>query len=194
LNIRRIIFTDEAHFHIDGYVNRQNYRIWGTEKPAIRSNPLHPRNITVLAGICAKGIIGPIFLEQNGSVDEAVYNRMLNAALQEASETHIVGNYYWQQDGAPCENVRIKLRLRETEVYLMRGDIATLTPVGHLLYTGRMQQLECSANEPRALVFILGCGLSGFFPKVLSKLCACAVSNERHVSSSGSHVTSCLTA
>jgi len=76
----------------------------------------------------------------------------------------------------------------------MRGDIATLTPVGHLLYTGRMQRFECSANERCALVFILGCGLSGFFPKVLSKLCACAVSNDRHVSSSRSHVTSCLTA
>jgi len=31
---------------------------------------------------------------------------------------------------------------------------------------------QCSANERCALVFILGCGLSRFFPKVLSKLCA----------------------
>jgi len=27
---RRIIFSDEAHFHLFGYVNKQNCRIWGT--------------------------------------------------------------------------------------------------------------------------------------------------------------------
>jgi len=111
LDIRRIIFTDEAHFHIDGYVNRQNYRIWGTEKPAIRTTPLHPRKVTVWAGICAKGIIGPIFLKQNETVDGAVYNRILQAALQEASEKHIVGNYYWQQDGAPAHRTGENLDL-----------------------------------------------------------------------------------
>jgi len=71
----------------------------------------------------------------------------------------------------------------------MGGDIATLTPVGHLLYTGRMHRFQYSANERCALVFILGCRLSGIFPKVLTKLCVCAVSNDRHVSVSGSHVT-----
>ncbi|GBN73493.1 hypothetical protein AVEN_245442-1 [Araneus ventricosus] len=25
--------SDEAHFHLDGYVNRQNWLIWGTENP-----------------------------------------------------------------------------------------------------------------------------------------------------------------
>lgn len=24
----KIIFSDEAHFHLDGFVNRQNCRIW----------------------------------------------------------------------------------------------------------------------------------------------------------------------
>ena len=26
-------FSDEAHFDFGGYVNKQNYRIWGTENP-----------------------------------------------------------------------------------------------------------------------------------------------------------------
>jgi len=30
---RRIIFSDEAHFHLSGYVNKQNGRIRGTENP-----------------------------------------------------------------------------------------------------------------------------------------------------------------
>ena len=28
---KKIIFSDEAHFQLDGYVNTQNCRIWGAE-------------------------------------------------------------------------------------------------------------------------------------------------------------------
>ena len=31
---KKIIFSNEAHFDLGGYVNKQNCRIWGTEKPA----------------------------------------------------------------------------------------------------------------------------------------------------------------
>ena len=31
---KKYIFSDEAHFDLGGYVNKQNCRIWGTEKPA----------------------------------------------------------------------------------------------------------------------------------------------------------------
>ena len=30
---KKIIFSDEAHFDLGGYVNKQNCRIWGTETP-----------------------------------------------------------------------------------------------------------------------------------------------------------------
>ena len=30
---KKIIFSDEAHFDLSGYVNKQNCRIWGTENP-----------------------------------------------------------------------------------------------------------------------------------------------------------------
>ena len=30
---KKIIFSDESHFDLGGYVNKQNYRIWGTENP-----------------------------------------------------------------------------------------------------------------------------------------------------------------
>ena len=39
---KKIIFSDEAHFQLDGYVNSQNCRIWGTENPrVIHEKPLH---------------------------------------------------------------------------------------------------------------------------------------------------------
>ena len=34
---KKIIFSDEAHFDLGGYVNKQNCRIWGTENPILKS-------------------------------------------------------------------------------------------------------------------------------------------------------------
>ena len=35
LTKKKIIFSDEAHFNLGGYVNKQNCRIWGTENPQV---------------------------------------------------------------------------------------------------------------------------------------------------------------
>jgi len=31
--LEQVFFTDEAWFHLSGYVNSQNYRTWRTENP-----------------------------------------------------------------------------------------------------------------------------------------------------------------
>ena len=31
--INTVLMTDEAHFHLSGYVNKQNYRYWAPENP-----------------------------------------------------------------------------------------------------------------------------------------------------------------
>ena len=44
---RKIIFS-EAHFHLGGYVNKQNCHIWGSEHPhVIMEKPMHPQRVTV---------------------------------------------------------------------------------------------------------------------------------------------------
>ncbi|GFV44041.1 DUF4817 domain-containing protein [Trichonephila clavipes] len=41
----RILFTDEAHFWLNGYVNKHNCRIWSEANPQeYVETPLHPEN------------------------------------------------------------------------------------------------------------------------------------------------------
>ncbi|XP_075156366.1 uncharacterized protein LOC142229669 [Haematobia irritans] len=57
---KKIIFSDEAHFHLSGFVNKQNCRIWANENPrVIVEKPIHPQRVTVWCGLWAGGIIGP---------------------------------------------------------------------------------------------------------------------------------------
>lgn len=59
---RKVIFSDEAHFHLEGFVNKQNCRIWGSENPRkIVEKPLYPQRVTVWCGFWAGGVIGPFF-------------------------------------------------------------------------------------------------------------------------------------
>ena len=56
-------FTDEAWFHLSGYVNSQNSRHWAIETPHVNHEaPLHPVKIGVWCAISAQRIVGPIFL------------------------------------------------------------------------------------------------------------------------------------
>ncbi|GFW76410.1 uncharacterized protein TNCV_1581891 [Trichonephila clavipes] len=45
---KRILFSDEAHFWLNGYVNKQNCRIWSEANPQVYVEiPLHPEKLTV---------------------------------------------------------------------------------------------------------------------------------------------------
>ncbi|GFV95408.1 uncharacterized protein TNCV_4574101 [Trichonephila clavipes] len=50
----KIMWSDEAHFHLKGYVNTQNRRIWATENPLeTQPVPLSPAKVTVWCGFTA---------------------------------------------------------------------------------------------------------------------------------------------
>ncbi|GFV79906.1 hypothetical protein TNCV_2258521 [Trichonephila clavipes] len=54
---KRILFSDEAHFWLNGYVNKQNYRIWSEANPQVYvETPLHPEKLTVWCTLRAGGI------------------------------------------------------------------------------------------------------------------------------------------
>ncbi|GFS69920.1 retrovirus-related Pol polyprotein from transposon 412 [Trichonephila clavipes] len=55
---KRILFSDEAHFWFNGYVNKQNCRIWSEANPQVYvETPLHPEKLTVWCALWAGGIL-----------------------------------------------------------------------------------------------------------------------------------------
>ncbi|GFW08335.1 uncharacterized protein TNCV_1656491 [Trichonephila clavipes] len=63
---KRILFSDEAHFWLNGYVNKQNCRIWSEANPQVYvETQLHPEKLTVWCVLWAGGIIGPYFFKND---------------------------------------------------------------------------------------------------------------------------------
>ncbi|GFT18264.1 uncharacterized protein TNCV_710721 [Trichonephila clavipes] len=55
---KRILFSDEAHFWLNGYVNKQNCLIWSEANPQVYvETPLHPEKLTVWCALWAGGIL-----------------------------------------------------------------------------------------------------------------------------------------
>ncbi|GFS73843.1 uncharacterized protein TNCV_1458721 [Trichonephila clavipes] len=60
---KRILFSDEAHFWLNGYVNKQNGRIWSEANPQVYvETPLHPEKLTVWCALWAE-----LWFQQDGA-------------------------------------------------------------------------------------------------------------------------------
>lgn len=101
INPHQIWFTDEAHFYLNGYVNSQNYRIWGTENPhAIREKPLHSARLSVWCAIDGLRVIGPFFF--TNTMNWEVYRDILQKQfIRETPVQESLTTHFFMQDGAP---------------------------------------------------------------------------------------------
>ncbi|GFV29129.1 transposable element Tc3 transposase [Trichonephila clavipes] len=55
---KRILFSDEGHFWLNGYDKKQNFRIWSDANPQVYVEiPLHPEKLTVWCALWASGIL-----------------------------------------------------------------------------------------------------------------------------------------
>jgi hypothetical protein len=65
-----LFITDEAYFHLSGYVNSQNTRIRSVENPyTVHQTPLHDIKIGVWCAVSARRIIGPLFYHETVNSD-----------------------------------------------------------------------------------------------------------------------------
>ncbi|GFV27242.1 DUF4817 domain-containing protein [Trichonephila clavipes] len=86
---KQILFSDEA-FWLNGYVNKQNCRIWSEAYPQVYvETPLHPEKLTVWCALWAGGIFGPYFFKNYEG-----HNKLS-----------------FQQDGATCHTARATIDL-----------------------------------------------------------------------------------
>jgi hypothetical protein len=100
-----LFITDEAYFHLTGYVNSQNARFWSDENPhAVLHIPLHDIKIGVWCAVSARRIIGPIFYHEIVNSDWYVRNILKPCFEQLTDDGRQCG--YFQQDNATAHTAR----------------------------------------------------------------------------------------
>lgn len=172
---KKIIFSDEAHFHLSGYVNKQNCRIWGEENPRVMQEvSMHPQRVTVWCGFWAGGVIGPYFFENREgdalTVNGVRYREMIENFCWPELDGMDLENMWFQQDGATCHTANETLELLQTKfpgrVISKRGDVnwparsCDLTPLDYFLwgyvkgkvYANNPQTISELKNEIRRVI------------------------------------------
>ncbi|GFU28590.1 putative transposable element [Trichonephila clavipes] len=114
--VRRRLHYDEAHFWLNGYVNKQNCRIWSEANPQVYvETPLHPEKLTVWSALWAGGIIGPYFFKtdegHNVTFNGDRYRAMITNFFIPELNNHDVQELRFQQDGATCHTARATIDL-----------------------------------------------------------------------------------
>jgi hypothetical protein len=73
LDPKLTFFTDEAWFHLSGYVSAQNNRYWSSINPRqVFEVPFHDQKIGVWCAITASRIVGCIFFENTTNSERYV--------------------------------------------------------------------------------------------------------------------------
>lgn len=127
--------SDEAHFHLNGFVNKQNFRYWAQDNPCeFHQRPLHSAKVTIWCAVSCHGVIGPYFFERDDgsavTVTSARYVEMLQTFFTpRLYELNLnVENMWFQQDGATSHTARQSMaavrQLFGTRIISRNGDIA----------------------------------------------------------------------
>ena len=97
--IERLIFCDEATFHISGKVNVHNVRIWGTEHPHAQIE--HQRDspkVNVFCAVSHEKVHGPFFFTEATVTGNSFLDMLENWLLSQQNTN--CDNYILQLDGA----------------------------------------------------------------------------------------------
>lgn len=112
--LSRVLWSDEAHFYLNGKVCGNQCIIWDTDNPhEYREKPLHSEKVTVWCAFTNKFILPPYFVDAPATVDQVVYSNIIkNHVIPSLPRQH---NYVFMQDGAtPHTANAVKELLRKT--------------------------------------------------------------------------------
>ncbi|GFS57742.1 transposable element Tc3 transposase [Trichonephila clavipes] len=108
---KRILFSDEAHFWLNGYVNKQNCRIWNEANPQVYvETPLHPEKLTG----ALYGLVESFFKNDEGhnvTVNGDRCRAMITNFFIPELNNHDVQELWFQQDDATCHTARATIEL-----------------------------------------------------------------------------------
>lgn len=143
--LEEVLFSDEANFHLDGYVNKHNARYWSANNPRQKhSKQLHSKKVTVWCAMSASGIIGPYFFEdargRTVTVNAQRYRAMLNNFLRPALRRlpgYNANTVWFQQDGATAHTAELTL---QALTQLFPGTLISMG--GDILYPPRSPDLS----------------------------------------------------
>ncbi|GFU06773.1 uncharacterized protein TNCV_4353371 [Trichonephila clavipes] len=164
-----ILWTDEAHFHLDGSVNTHNCRIWESDNShSTLQVPLHSPKVTVWCGFSASFILGPYFFEELGAGDPVTcsitgqrYASLLrNKIIPDLQARQCLSRIIFMQDGTSphitrCVKDVLKHHFTEERVishqflHLRPPRSPDLNPCDFWLW-GHLRQLV-SCDQPRTL-------------------------------------------
>jgi hypothetical protein len=112
--------SDEAHFHLSGYVNKQTFQYWANINTCkLQLAPAHSVKLTVCCVILSFGIIGPYFFEDDkGNAVTVTYARYVlmvqNFVTQELTQfPQMNENTWFQQDGATSHTARNSINVMQ---------------------------------------------------------------------------------
>ena len=106
-DLRKVLFSDEKMFDIDGVYNSQNDRIWAVNRAeANKRGGVHkkrkfPTKVMVWLGACSQGLT-PLVILDEGSVDHRLYIKNVLPVVKKFGDKMLGDNWTFQQDNAPA--------------------------------------------------------------------------------------------
>jgi hypothetical protein len=102
-------FSDEAWFHLQGYINTQNNRYWSSQNPHLtQEGLLYPVQVGVWCAVSARRIAGPVFFNKTINFERYV-QVILGQFFSQLTEGERL--YGWlQQDSATAQTARLSVQ------------------------------------------------------------------------------------
>ncbi|GFW68419.1 transposable element Tc3 transposase [Trichonephila clavipes] len=109
---KRILFSDETYFWLNGYVNKTKLSHLSEANPQVYvETPLHPERLTVWCALWAGGILLQNDEGHNVTVNGDRYRAMITNFFIPELNNHDVQELWFQQDGATCHTARATIDL-----------------------------------------------------------------------------------